>query len=222
VPDGFLWGSRRFPPDLLLPRRVAATDRVARYNDAAEAHEHVVARYCLALGTSLPAVVAREDRIAARYLRDRPDAGASRIGCIGLSGGGVRAALLRATSDDVVGPAVMIGSMSTYDGLLDRHVALHSWMWFVPGLRRFADWPELAGCRAPEPLLVQYNRVDELFTPAGMRRAHAILRAIYGGAGAAGAYRGEFFDGGHKFDVPMQERAASWLARRLAAEKARP
>ena len=53
-------------------------------------------KYCGILGTTLAGVVADEDRVALAYLRSSPDVLPARVGTIGLSGGGCRAALLAA------------------------------------------------------------------------------------------------------------------------------
>ena len=42
-----------------------AEPEIVRYNGAAYLHEHVVSKYCTVLGTSLAAVIAYEDRVAA-------------------------------------------------------------------------------------------------------------------------------------------------------------
>jgi hypothetical protein len=102
------------------------------YNGAAYLHEHLVSKYCTLLGTNIAAVVAYEDRVALDYLRERSDVWAEQVGCIGLSGGGLRAAVLRATHD-LLGPRVIAGMMSTYDELIDRCVAPHTWMLFPAG-----------------------------------------------------------------------------------------
>lgn len=210
VPDVFLWGSRRFPLETIPASMHAAGDEVAAYNESARAHEHLVEKYCRLLGTTFAALVSREDRIALNYLRSRPEVG-DRVGCVGLSGGGCRAALLQATSD--VAASVVVGMMSTYDGLLDRHVASHTWMFFPAGLPAELDWTDLAACRAPSPLLVQYNRQDTLFDLAGAEAADERLTAHY--AEAPDAYRGLFYDGHHKFDQRMQDDAFDWLGHRL-------
>ena len=228
VPDTFLWGSRRFPYET-MPAQVralvaasrslwqtdAVPEEIARYNAAAGHHEHLVEKYCNLLGTTLAGVVAHEDRIAANYLRSRADVDAARIGCIGLSGGGNRAALLHAT-DDGMAAAVIVGMMSAYAPALDHHLAAHTWMFFPHGWARCGDWPDLAACRAPAPLLVQYDRDDPLFPIAGMEAAHAKLAAHYATAGAPDAYTGQFYPGPHKFDVEMQAAAFTWLAGRLS------
>ena len=185
-----------------------------RYEVAAQHHEHLVAKYCTLLGTTLSGVVSFEDRIAIRYLRSRPDVSIGPVGCVGLSGGGCRAALLQATCDEI-GAAVIVGMMSTHPELLDRHVECHTWMFFPPGLARFADWPDLAASRAPSPLFVQYDRHDELFPLQGMQAAHTRMALHYDRIGQPDAYLGKFYDGPHKFDVAMQADAFAWLRAQL-------
>ena len=237
VHDTFLWGSRRFDLEEMAQRRTALPDvdwqakeqaagatgdgssaRAAQaeeiriYNRAAATHEHVVAKYCTLLGTSLAGVVAYEDRVALQYLKSQAGVISERLGCIGLSGGGCRAALLQATSPDI-SVSVIVGMMSTYGSLLDRHVASHTWVLFPPGLMSLGDWPDLAACRAPSRLLVQYSRGDELFPLGGMVEAHERIAATYSLAGAPENYVGEFYDGGHRFDRAMQDAAFTQLAR---------
>ena len=226
--DVFLWGSRRFPFETmpesihrLVENWQSAREKTALkpteaecYEVAAQYHEHLVAKYCTLLGTTLSGVVNFEDRFAVRYLCSRPDVRTGLVGCVGLSGGGCRAALLQATCDEI-GAAVIVGMMSTHPELLDHHVECHTWMFFPPGLARFADWPDLAASRAPSPLLVQYDRHDELFPIQGMQAAHARIALHYDRIGQPDAYLGKFYDGPHKFDVAMQTDAFAWLRAQL-------
>jgi dienelactone hydrolase len=252
--DVFLWGSRRFDYEEMVPPKMTSAgtgspaeappgeappaeappaeappgeapaagtgqdvlpggaESISIYNEAAGLHEHVVAKYCTLLGTSLAGVVAYEDRVALEYLRSRPDVISERVGCVGLSGGGCRAALMQATAP-ALAVSVIAGMMSTYDRLLDRHVSCHTWMFFPPGLVSLGDWPDLAACRAPAPLVVQYCRDDELFPLNGMVEAHEHIAAAYSTTGAPENYVGEFYDGGHRFDQPMQDAAFGHLGR---------
>jgi dienelactone hydrolase len=235
VHDVFLWGSRRFPFETMPQsvqqqvedrergrrKRAVRTDAIDRYNAAARLHEHLIAKYCNLLGTSLAGVVNFEDRVAFQYLRSRSEVGSRPCGCIGLSGGGCRAALLQATCDEI-GAAAIVGMMTTHPELLDRHVESHTWMFFPPGLATIADWPDLAASRAPSPLLVQYNRDDQLFPIQGMQSAHARIASHYERAGHSSSYVGRFYDGPHKFDKEMQKDAFAWLAQTLGRAPARP
>jgi dienelactone hydrolase len=213
VHDVFLWGSRRFPLETMpatIRDRLTSVNAIDGYNAAARDHEHLVSKYCSVLGTTLAGVVAYEDRVALAYLRSRSDVITTRVGSIGLSGGGCRAALLQAASDDIAA-TVVVGMMTTYAGLLDNHLHQHTWMFVPPGLARVADWPDLAASSAPTPLLVQYNRQDPLFSLEGMQSAHASIESHYAAVGHPEAYVGEFYDGLHKFDLDMQDSAFEWL-----------
>jgi len=226
VHDTFLWGSRRFSLEVMRKAlgeqaydeaerasqtQPALPQAVAIYNYLAGHHEHLVSKYCNLLGTTLAGVVSREDRIALNYLTGREDADGSRSACMGLSGGGNRAALLMATAENLKA-GVIVGLMSTYPALLDHNVASHTWMFFPFLWSRYGDWPDLAGSRAPAPLLALFDSEDELFTLEGMRAANERLKAIYSGVNKPGNYSGLFFPGPHKFDLEMQKAAFDWLS----------
>lgn len=231
VHDTFLWGSRRFlweelpqqtrdTADALFektPPVAGIPAEVQRYHLAVNQHEHVVAKYLNLLGTCLGGAVSREDRIAFNYLLSRAEVDPARAGCLGLSGGGNRSVLLRATHPGVRAAGV-VGLMSTYEGLLDHNVVTHTWMFYPTGWSRQGDWPDIAACRAPLPLLVQYDRDDDLFTLAGMQAADQRIRGHYAGVGAAQAYTGQFFPGPHKFDLEMQAAAFAWFQQTLAEQ----
>lgn len=223
IHDTFLWGSRRFPwEDIPVGIRQLAEDQlrfnppkqnfseIVLYNHAAGHHENLVEKYLNLLGTTLAGVVCYEDRIAVNYLLSRPDVQLDHIACMGLSGGGNRSALLLATHP-AIHAAVIVGLMTTYPGLLDHNVTSHTWMLFPNGWARKGDWPDIASCRAPLPLLVQYDLDDELFTMDGMKAAHHRIAGHYQAAGAPDAYNGQFYPGPHKFDVEMQISAFAWL-----------
>ncbi len=217
VPDTFLWGSRRFPLDIMTggsgndAEAGSSDEEITAYNGAAGPHEHTVEKYLTTLGATLAGVVSYEDRVAAAYLAARPDVEKGGVGCVGLSGGGCRSALLQATSEHVRA-AVVVGMMSTFEGLLDHNITTHTWMFFPAGWSRHGDWTDLAACRAPSPLLVQYDDQDPLFTPEGMHDADRRLADHYASVGKRENYVGEFYPGTHKFDVEMQTAAFAWLA----------
>ncbi len=227
VPDTFGWGSRKFPLEVMAKsvwRKVELFDdrnpdptpeQASRYNELSAEHEHTMEKYCAVLGTTLSGLISYEDRVAAAYLTSRPDVQAQGIGCVGLSGGGLRATLLQATCSQIRA-AVVVGMMSTYEGLLDHNMS-HTWGLFPHGWSRRGDWPDVAACRAPSPLMVQYDLEDQIFSREGMRAAHRRLQAHYRAAGKPRNYVGRFYPGLHKFDLQMQKDAFDWLARQLKA-----
>ncbi len=226
VHDTFLWGSRRFALEdipewtrvcgrAILPHAGGDPESpISVYNAAAGEHEGIVQKYATVLGTSISAIISFEDRVATNYLASRRDVDASRVGCIGLSGGGLRSTMLNATSDRIAA-AVVVGLMSTYEGLLDHNVVSHTWMLYPPGWSRHGDWTDLAACRAPSPLLVQFDNEDQLFSLDGMKAAHKRLAGHFRSVRAPKNYVGQFYPGPHKFDVPMQEAAFAFLTERL-------
>lgn len=207
VPDAFGFGSRRFVLEV-------DDGDVAAYNAAAAAHEHVVEKHCRLAGTSLGALVARDDRIAVAYLHQRSDVAPGGVASIGLSGGGFRAGALHATCPGVVA-SVIVAMMSSYAGLIDDHVARHTWMLYPDALPAFADWPEVVGSRTDARLLVQYAARDQLFSREGMDQADRILAGAFAAAGRAGAYTGRFYGVPHCFDQTMQADAFSFLGQVL-------
>lgn len=233
IHDTFLWGSRRFRLEDMpegvreLARMVMrewqpdgfTPSEVQEYNEAAAQHEYLVEKYCALLGTSMAGVVCYEDRVALNYLLSRPEVDTQHVGCIGLSGGGNRSALLLATHEGIRA-AVIVGLMSTYAGLLDHNVYSHTWMLFPHGWARYGDWPDIAASQAPMPLLVQYDQEDDLFTPAGMQNAHQRITEHYQKAGCAEGYTGQFYPGPHKFDLEMQAAAFAWLKQALTGSEA--
>ena len=228
VADAFLWSSRRMPLETIPEetRNIAATFKqwefqpeypqpeVVEYNAATMLSEDLVEKYCALLGTTFAGVISYEDRVAANFLAGLPEVDPAHIGCIGLSGGGCRSAMLGATSERI-SANVVVGMMSTFAGLLDHNVFSHSWILFPHNWPRYGDWTDLTAARAPSPLLVQYDLNDDLFSEEGMRAADTRLAGHFRSVGAEQNYRGEFYPGPHKFDLEMQASAFHWLHEHL-------
>jgi dienelactone hydrolase len=227
VHDTFPFASRRvLVRD--VPQRIQAggvdpasnnPDEIAKYNTFAAAHEHIMEKSLISAGTTWPGVYLVEDQRALDVLSSRPEVDPSRIGCAGLSGGGMRTVFLGGL-DERIKVAVAVGFMTTWrDFILDKCFT-HTWMTYVPLLPRDLDFPEILALRAPMATLVLNSREDPLFTLAEMQRADAILRETFERAKSGDRYRCNFYDGGHKFDRAMQADAFDWFDRFL--KSARP
>ena len=187
---------------------------IHQYNQFARGHEDLMAKSLFCAGTTWPGVFTAEDQRALDYLCSRDDVDAQRVGCAGLSGGGLRTCYL-AGVDERISCACCVGMMTTWrDYLLDK-CHTHTWMIYVPGLPREMDYSEIIGLAAPQPVLVQSCRQDGLFTLAEMERADKILQEVYRKAGASDRFRTNFYEGGHKFDLAMQADAFAWMDRWL-------
>ena len=222
VHDTFTFGSRRMrladlPGNIrnnLVEVNPEAEDEIQRYNQFAGAHEHLIAKSLFSAGMTWPGVFVFDDRRAVDYLASRPDVDATRIGCAGLSGGGLRTVMLTG-ADERIRCSCCVGMMTTWRDYLLNKCYTHTWMCYVPGLPRDLDYPEVLGLGVPNPVLVLNNRQDALFTMPEMERADRILTAVYKKAGAPDRYRASFYDGPHKFDREMQKEAFEWFEKWL-------
>ncbi len=210
------------PRDILETEPITSLDVPAsepaelinRYNAFAAQHESIVARSLFCAGLTWPGVTVAEDLAALDYLASRSDVDPGRIGCGGLSGGGLRTVLL-AGLDDRIRAAVCAGFMTTWRDFLSWTSYTHTWMIYVPGLPPLMDFPEILGLRAPLASLVLATEEDPLFTPGETRRAMRILEETYRKAGAAGQLEVAIHAGPHKFDLPMQAKAFAWVERHI-------
>jgi dienelactone hydrolase len=221
--DTFAFGSRRVRiadvPDVIKrgardPGPHETTEEIEAYNRWAGEHEHVMARSLFSAGTTWPAVTLREDQVALGVLCARPDVDASRVGCGGLSGGGLRTVYL-AGLDSRVRCCFCAGFLTTWRDLVLDKCYTHTWMTYTPLLPHDLDFPEILGLRAPAPSLVLHCTEDPLFSNSEVDVCGQILMDVYSRAGAPDAFRLSRYPGGHKFDAPMQAEAFAWLDRSL-------
>ncbi|MDN5212738.1 hypothetical protein QQ020_11800 [Fulvivirgaceae bacterium BMA12] len=185
-------------------------ENIARYNTWAAYHESEMAKSLFCAGTTWPGVFFAEDKVALDILSARGDVDARRIGCAGLSGGGLRTVYLGGM-DARIKCAICVGFMSTWQDFLLYKSYTHTWMTYTPLLPNYLDFPEILGLRVPLPTMVLNNNEDSLFTLSEMKQADKILREIYDKANAADRYKSGFHPGGHKFDEQMQKDAAAWF-----------
>ena len=186
------------------------SNNIQAYNEWAGQHEHIMAKSLFCAGTTWPGVFFAEDRVALDILSARKDVDANKIGCGGLSGGGMRTVFM-AGMDARIKCAVCVGFMTTWKDFLMNKSYTHTWMTYVPLLPNELDFPEILGLRAPLPTLVLNDEDDELYTLPEMKRADAILQEVYSKANAAGKYKCSYFPGPHKFDKAMQAEAFNWF-----------
>ena len=222
VHDTFTFGSRRMrladlPANIrnnMVESNPEADEEIERYNQFAGNHEHIIAKSLFSAGMTWPGVFVFDDRRALDYLASRPEVDATRIGCAGLSGGGLRTVMLTG-ADERIRCACCAGMMTTWrDYLLNKSTPIPGCA-TSPACRAISIIPEILGLAAPNPVLVLNNRQDQLFTMPEMERADRILTEVYRKAGAPDRYRAKFFDGPHKFDRDMQKEAFAWFDRWL-------
>jgi dienelactone hydrolase len=218
VHDAFTFGSRRVMMQDVPERiRKGLNDNnpeeavnIKAYNQWAGDHEHIMAKSLFSAGTTWPGVFYAEDKKALDILAARKDVDANRMGCCGLSGGGLRTDIL-AGLDDRVRCAVSVGFMTTWKDFVLNKSFTHTWMSYIPLLPNELDFPELLGLRAPLPALVLNDIEDGLFTLSEMKASEEILQDVYKKAGAENNFKCSFHPGPHKFDSKMQVEAFDWF-----------
>ncbi|HEX5025479.1 MAG TPA: prolyl oligopeptidase family serine peptidase [Agriterribacter sp.] len=191
-------------------------ENIEAYNQWAGEHEHVMAKSLFSAGTTWPGVFFAEDQKALDVLCARKDVDASRIGCAGLSGGGMRTAFMGGL-DERIKCAVCVGFMTTWKNFLLHKSFTHTWMTYVPLLPNDLDFPEILGLRAPLPTLVLNDSEDQLYTLPEMKQADRILQEVFTKAGARDRYQCSYYPGVHKFDRQMQSEAFGWFDKWLKA-----
>ena len=218
VSDAFPFASRRVMfGDVPEHLRNGHTDEdpenpqnIKIYNDWAAEHEHIMAKSLFSAGTTWPGVFFAEDRKALDILCARKDVDTTRVGCGGLSGGGMRTVFMGGMEPRIK-CAVCVGFMTTWKEFIVDKSFTHTWMTYVPLLPNELDFPEILGLRTPLPTLVLNDLDDDLYTVPEMKRADAILREIYDKAKAGDHYACSYYPGPHKFDANMQEEAFAWF-----------
>ncbi|MFT3749415.1 MAG: alpha/beta hydrolase family protein [Agriterribacter sp.] len=218
VADAFPFASRRVMlQDVPLHLRNGLTDdeperseSIHAYNKWAAEHEHIMAKSLFSAGTTWPGVFFAEDRVALDVLCARADVDNERVGCCGLSGGGMRTVFMGGLEERIK-CAVCVGFMTTWKDFVLNKSYTHTWMTYVPLLPNELDFPEILGLRAPLPTLVLNDIDDELYTLPEMKQADHILQQVFKKTGAAGKYKCSFYEGPHKFDRSMQKEAFDWF-----------
>ena len=225
VPDVFLWGSRK---QLLetLPEWMTgkagkhpegSREAIEEYNNLTGNYETIIAKSLFLAGSTWPGIMAYDDRRALDYLLSRPEVDAQRVGCGGLSGGGTRTIFLSAL-DDRIRACCCVGFMCGFAETVAHRIQCHTWMFHLPGLAKLMDLHDLLSLHGPKPTMVLYDSDDPLWTLEGQQHSDAQLQRIYAKMDASAMYRGRFYPGGHKFDVPMQEDAFAFMDAHLKQE----
>jgi dienelactone hydrolase len=218
--DMFYWGERRVlldddPVDWRDRPASLTAERIREFNSRAGANEQLAARGLLAAGLTWPGVMLWDDRRSVDYLLTRPEVDPHRVGCVGLSVGGLRSMYLAAL-DERIRAAVICGWMASFPAQIKAH--LRSSIGFtklIPGLTRWMDYPDVAAMAMPSSLLVINGRKDGLFEPAGVQASFDKLSACYRKAGFSDRFRASWYDTPHEFNIEMQAEAFAWLDRWL-------
>ncbi|MBI4559656.1 MAG: hypothetical protein HY706_18870 [Candidatus Hydrogenedentes bacterium] len=135
------------------------------------------------------------------YAATRPECDLERLGCAGLSGGGLQTLWLTALDTRVKAAVVSGYFYGVKDSLLDLHGNCSCN--YVPHLWENADHGELGGLIAPRPLMVQTGDADNLNGVnklANVTPQVARARKVYKALGAESELVHDIFHGPHRWD----------------------
>ncbi|MBM7565204.1 dienelactone hydrolase family protein [Paenibacillus sacheonensis] len=130
----------------------------------------------LAMGQTMAGHRVFETLRCVDYALARGDVAADRIGCMGISGGGLVSAFAAAI-DERLSAAVVSGYANTFQASV--LAVPHCIDNFVPGLSQLAEMPDLLGLIAPRPLLIEAGTKDHIFPIQAADAAVDKLSGIY-------------------------------------------
>ncbi len=149
------------------------------------------------------------------YIETRDDAMSDRVGCAGLSGGGLQT-LWASALDERIRCAVVSGYLYGYkESLLDQHGNCSCN--YVPHLYEHVDMGDIAALIAPRPLLVETGDKDPLNGESGLDNVYPQVetaRAAYRLLGVEDDIAHDVFDGPHKWNGV---EAIPWMRRHLGS-----
>lgn len=225
--DAFYFGTRkadlrsvssdmreRYSLGILDSFEQGAKEYIETYNRLCNSFEALFVKHILAAGTTWAGALFHDDRKSVDYLLTRGEVDGNRIGCCGLSLGGIRSVML-AGLDGRIKVSAAAGWMTTFESLLYDRLRDHTYMLYIPMLAEYMDLPDVASLSAPNAMLVQQCSRDELYHLNGMRDACDKLERVYGKLGIPERFRSRFYDNGHEFNLQMQQDAFEWLDRWL-------
>lgn len=149
------------------------------------------------------------------YLAARPDVDARRLATLGISMGSTMA-WWAAALDTRLKVCVDLCCLTDFHALIEaRGLDGHGIYYYVPGLLKHFTTADINGLIVPRPHLALAGNYDRLTPPAGLDRIDAALRAAYGKAGAADAWRLSRYDCGHMETAAMRAEIVAFLKRWL-------
>ena len=143
------------------------------------------------------------------YVYTRSDVDHSRIGMMGISGGGTTT-LFTSALDDRVRVVVISGYLNTFrSSILTVDHCIDN---YLPGILRYGEMYDVAALIAPRPLLVESGSKDPIFPIEATRYACEKVRRAYALLKAEDRFDTDFFEGRHEISGRKSyEFMAKWL-----------
>jgi dienelactone hydrolase len=141
----------------------------------------------------------------------RPELDSSRVGCVGISGGGT-CTLFSAALEPRIRAALVSGYLNTFRDSIGS--ISHCIDNYVPGVLNWAEMYDIAGLIAPRAFFVESGRRDDIFPVEASIESFRNVSAIYKVFDAGDRAEQEVFDDAHSF---WGKRGIPFLVRHLSA-----
>ena len=143
------------------------------------------------------------------WIETRDELDASRVGCMGISGGGT-ITTFGAALETRIKAALISGYLNTFrDSILSISHCIDN---YVPGILNWCEMYDVAGLIAPRAVFVESGDEDRIFPVEASRESFARVKKVYEVFGAAERAGHEVFAGEHSF---WGKRGIPFLAEHL-------
>jgi hypothetical protein len=130
------------------------------------------------------------------WIETRKDLDASRVGCMGISGGGTCTTFATAL-EPRIRAAMISGYLNTFrDSVFSLSHCIDN---YVPGILNWAEMYDIAGLIAPRPLFAEAGEKDDIFPIEASRSSFARVTKVYEVFDAPNGFQYEIFDAAHSF-----------------------
>lgn len=171
---------------------------------------YMIASQLLLLGKTLAGLRVEECRRVINYIQTLPEVDENRIGCMGISGGGLVAGFT-SILDDRIRATVISGYTNTFKAsIMARRHCLDN---HIPGILVYSEMPDLIGLIAPRPLFIEAGTEDHLFPIKDVVYAIDRLKKIYKNFNAKDLLSSHIFEGGHEISG---EQSYDWLVNQIS------
>ena len=130
------------------------------------------------------------------WIETRKELDASRVGCMGISGGGT-CTTFAAALEPRIRAAMISGYLNTFRASVFS--LSHCIDNYVPGILNWAEMYDIAGLIAPRPLFAEAGEKDDIFPIEASRASFARVEKVYETFEAKGRFQYEIFDAAHSF-----------------------
>lgn len=176
--------------------------------------QQALASNFLQMGTSWGAIINIDDVRSAEFLATLPCVNPKQIGSLGFSMGAYRSWMMAALSD-VVAASASVCWLGTTEHLMtltnNQNRGGSAYSMLLPNLRRYLDYPHVAGIACPKPALFFNGTRDKLFPVEGVQDAFDILHGVWESQQAADRLTTKIWEEKHFFNKQMQKETLQFF-----------